>query len=307
MLTGATGFIGQALLEELVAQNYNVVASVRNDSIHLPGTVKKVTVGQLSDTTDWSIALRKINVVIHVAARAHILEAEAQSEFRKVNTKGTLNLARQAVARGVKRFIFVSSIGVNGNNNTKPFTEQEAPAPKAPYGISKWRAEVGLMAIAKKTGMEFVIIRPPLVYGSGASGNFASLIKWCNKRAPLPLGAVKNKRSFIALDNLTNFITYCIVHPKAANEIFLISDGEDVSTTELLRKVAHAFGKKPVLIPIPVSLMKFVAKLLGKSDVANRLFASLQVDSSKARNLLDWKPVITMDEQLKKTVDAYKK
>ena len=162
-----------------------------------------------------------------------------------------------------------------------------------------------MLALAQKTGMEVVIVRPPLVYGPGVRANFASMLKWINKGVPLPFGTVHNQRSLVALDNLVSFIIHCIDHPKAANEAFLISDSEDVSTTELLRKVANAFGKKPMLLPIPVWLMSFVAKLVGKGDVANRLFGSLQVDSSKARDLLGWQPVITMDEQLKKTADAY--
>jgi nucleoside-diphosphate-sugar epimerase len=312
LLTGSTGFIGQALLVELLAQSYNVVAGVRSSKLApFPVTVKNITVGPLSATTDWSLAIRDINVVIHVAARAHILnvlDAEARSEFRKVNKEGTLNLAQQAVAAGVRRFIFISSIKVNGEATAlgQSFTANDEYIPtEDPYGLSKFEAEQGLLELAEESGMEVVIIRLPLVYGPRVKANFATMMKWMSSGIPLPFGAIHNQRSLVAVENVVSFIIHCIDHPKAANEVFLVSDGEDISTTELLRKVAHAFGKKPLLLPVPVSLMKFAAKLLGKSDVANRLFGSLQVDSSKARDLLGWKPMITMDEQLKKTADAY--
>ncbi|MDQ6995183.1 MAG: GDP-mannose 4,6-dehydratase, partial [Mariprofundaceae bacterium] len=244
-------------------------------------------------------------VVIHAAARVHVMKDDScdpLAEFRKVNVDGTLNLARQAAKAGVQRFIFLSSIGVNGNYTSKPFTENDPVTPHDPYSIAKYEAELALIALGKAEGMEIVIIRPPLVYACHAPGNFKKLIETVDKGLPLPLGAVHNQRSLVALDNLVDFICLCTKHPKAANEVFLISDGEDVSTTELLQKVAKAMGKKARLMPVPVPFMRFVAKLLGKSDVADRLFGSLQIDSSKAHNLLGWQPVITMDEQLTKIV-----
>jgi UDP-N-acetyl-alpha-D-quinovosamine dehydrogenase len=303
LLTGATGFIGQALTAELLDQRWKVVAGLRQLSADLSDEVTQHIVGDISSSTDWSKSLKDINVIIHVAGRAHILKETVDTpieEFRKVNTAATLNLARQAVAADVSRFVFISSIGVNGNYNTSPFLETDLADPQESYAISKYEAELELLALAKVTGIEIVIIRPPLVYGPKAPGNFGSLVRWINKGIPLPLGMVNNQRSLIALDNLVSFIIHCIDHPKAANEIFLISDGENVSTTELLRKVSKAFGKKSLLIPVPISWMKFAAKLIGKVDVANRLFGSLQVDSSKARDLLGWKPVVTMDQQLAK-------
>jgi len=251
-----------------------------------------------------------IDVVVHLAARVHIMNDDSSdplAEFRKVNTDGTLNLARQAAESGVKRFIYLSSIKVNGEitETGQSFVPDDTFVPDDPYGLSKYEAEQGLLALAKETNMEVVIIRPPLVYGPGVKANFHSMMRWIYKGVPLPFGAVYNQRSLVALDNLVSFIIHCIDHPKAANGVFLISDGEDVSTTELLQKVAKAFDKKAILLPVPVSLMKFVSKLLGKADVANRLFGSLQVDSSKARDLLGWKPVITMDGQLKKTAEVY--
>jgi nucleoside-diphosphate-sugar epimerase len=232
-------------------------------------------------------------------------------EFRRVNTTGTLDLARLAADSGVKRFVFLSSIKVNGEI-TKPghyFTPNDVYVPDDPYGLSKYEAEQGLLALAKETGMDVVIIRPPLVYGPGVKANFASMMKWMGKPVLLPFGAIHNQRSLVALDSLVSFISLCADReksPKAANQVFLIADGEDVSSTQLLKKVRQAFnlhtpsGKQAWLLPIPVFIMSFVVKLLGKDAVANRLFGSLQVDSSKARDLLGWEPVITMDEQLAK-------
>ncbi|NQY25957.1 MAG: SDR family oxidoreductase [Piscirickettsiaceae bacterium] len=309
LLTGSTGFVGKALTTELLRQEKNIVASVRRHSNELSSKIKQVITGELSPTINWHDALNNVDVVIHLAARVHVMNDESSdplTEFRRVNTEATLDLARQAAEVGVKRFIFISSIKVNGEMTgaEKIFMANDNFIPTDPYGLSKYEAEQGLLALVKKTGMEVVIIRPPLVYGVGVKANFASMIKWVKKGVPLPFGAIQNQRSLIALDNLVSFIIHCIDHPKAANEVFLISDDEDVSTTELLQKVAKALGKKAVLLPIPVSLMHFVAKLAGKSELAIRLFGSLQVDSSKARDLLGWKPVITMEEQLKKMVKS---
>ena len=323
LVTGANGFVGSRFCEVVMPQGRRVRRAVHQAS----GLPNEVVTGNVTGKTNWSEALSNVEIVVHTAARVHVMNdsaADPLTEFRKINTAGTLSLARQAAEAGVKRFIFVSSIKVNGemtggSGETRPhpsplpggegvngvFTENDSFVPIDPYGLSKYEAEQGLLALAKDTGMEVVIIRPPLVYGPGVRANFASMVRWVNKGVPLPLGAVHNQRSLIALDNLVSFISHCIDHPKAANEVFLISDGEDVSTTELLQKVAKALGKKSRLIPVPVGLMTFAAKLIGKSDVANRLFGSLQVDSSKARNLLGWKPMITMDAQLKKTAEAY--
>lgn len=310
LVTGATGFVGQTLITALLNKNVRVAAAVREKSEALPCDVQQIKIGNMQSTTAWAEAMPKTRVIIHTAARVHVMndkELNPLTEFRKTNVDGTLNLARQAAEAGVQRFIFISSIKVNGEETVKghPFTPKNNSIPTDPYGLSKYEAEQGLLEIAKKTGMEVVIIRPPLVYGPGVKANFASMVKWVAKGIPLPLGAINNQRSFVALDNLVNFIIHCIDHPKAANEIFLISDGEDVSTSQLLKKVAKAFNLKSRLIPIPVSLMSTVARLIGKKAVADRLFSSLQVDSSKARDLLDWQPVITMDEQLKKIAEAY--
>ena len=309
LITGVTGFVGQALIDKLYSDGYSVVAAVRRESTVLGLDVDSIKVGNISEQTDWQPALNEIDVVIHCAARAHIMNdtvADPLAEFRKVNTAATLNLARQAAEAAVRRFVFISSIKVNGElTEGVRFSSEDTFIPTDPYGLSKYEAEQGLLALAKETGVEVVIIRPTLVYGTGVKGNFASLLKWMKRGVPLPLGAIHNQRSLVALDNLVDFIIHCINHPKAANEIFLISDGEDVSTTELLQKVAKVFDKRALLLPIPVSWMTLAAQLLGKADVANRLFGSLQVDSSKAHELLGWKPVITMDEQLGKIADAY--
>jgi len=243
--------------------------------------------------------------VIHAAARVHVMsdsENDPLAAFREINVKGSLDLARQAAAAGVKRFIFISSIKVNGERTSKgqPFNSHDAASPEDFYGISKHEAEQGLRALAAETGMEVVIIRPPLVYGPGVKGNFASMIKLVGKGLPLPLGAVHNKRSLVALDNLVDLIITCIDHPGAANETFLVSDGEDLSTTQLLQGVAEAMGKPSRLIPVPASLLQFGTTLLGKKAVAQRLLGSLQVDISHAQKCLNWTPPLTVKQGLQR-------
>ena len=305
LLTGSTGFVGLAFLKHCISHHKEVIVAVRSISATLPASVTQVVVGDLSASQDWSQALLGVDVVVHLAARAHIMD-EAESEplmvYREANTLATVNLAKQAAKAGVKRFVFISSIKVNGEFTRigKSFLPDDSNIPKDAYGISKYEAEQALKIITIETGMAVVIIRPPLAYGSGVKGNFASMVRWLQKGIPLPLGSVNNQRSLVALDNLVDFIHLCCHHPKAANETFLIADGIDVSTTELLHKAAKALNVPVHLIPVPVSWMLFVAKLLGKEAVANRLFSNLQVDISKARKLLGWQPVVTMDEQLLK-------
>ena len=311
MLTGATGFIGKSLVFELLQQNFNVSIAVRQKTNLFPCKVKQFVVGDFEDNPDFSASLTKVDCVIHLAGRAHVIDKIKTSElngFRNINRDLTLHLAKQAIDSGVKRFLFLSSIRVNGNQNNKPFLETDTPNPQESYAISKYEAEQGLMRLSQDTGLEVVIIRPPLVYGYGAPGNFGRLVKWVGAKLilPLPLGSVKNARSLIAIDNLVSFIITCIAHKNAANEVFLISDREDLSTTQLLRKIAKAFNKKIFLLPIPVQLMIFLAGLLGRRADAIRLFSSLRVDSSKAKELLDWNPKITMDEQLLKIAKAQK-
>lgn len=225
---------------------------------------------------------------------------EPIAEYRRINTNVTLELAKKAAQAGIKRFIFISSIGVNGNVNIRPFTAEDQPNPAEPYALSKWEAEQGLWQIQQETGMDVVIIRPPLVYGPGAPGNFGSLVRWVKKGVPLPLGAIHNKRSLVGIDNLVDLIIRCIDHPAAANQVFLAGDGEDLSTTELLRGVGEAMGKPARLIPVPAGLLQLGATLLGKKAMAQRLLGSLQVDISKTCEMLDWKPPYTVQEGLRR-------
>ena len=311
MLTGATGFIGKSLVFELLQQNFNVSIAVRQKTNLFPCKVKQFVVGDFGDNPDFSASLAKVDCVIHLAGRAHVIDKIKTSElngFRNINRDLTLHLAKQAIDSGVKRFLFLSSIRVNGNQNNKPFLETDTPNPQESYAISKYEAEQDLMRLSQDTGLEVAIIRPPLVYGYGAPGNFGRLVKWVGAKLilPLPLGSVKNARSLIAIDNLVSFIITCIAHKNAANEVFLISDREDLSTTQLLRKIANTFDKKVFLLSAPVGLMIFMAGLLGRKADATRLFSSLQVDSSKAKELLNWNPKITVDEQLLKIAKAQK-
>jgi nucleoside-diphosphate-sugar epimerase len=280
---------------------YNFLAASRNSRQNLPYANGIIT--SLSDDKCISSLLAGVSVVIHAAARAHIKgdkNSNPIEEYRCVNVDGTHNLARQAAAAGVKRFIFLSSIGVNGNSNFKPFAAGDPAKPADPYAQSKWEAEQVLWKVQQDTGMEIVIIRPPLVYGPSAPGNFGSLVRWVERGVPLPLGAINNKRSLIGIDNLIDLIVRCVDHPYAANQVFLAGDGEDLSTTELLRKVGHAMGRSARLVPVPTRLLHFGAALVGKKAVAQRLLGSLQVDISKTCDLLEWKPPYTLEEGLRR-------
>jgi len=302
MLTGSNGFVGSALMTAIASDpGIYLVTAIRKGS----ASSDCVVVGNIDKTTDFSKALAEVDVVIHAAARAHIMRDEVTdplSEYRKVNVEGTLNLARQAVAAGARRFVFLSSIKVNGEATSagNPFQAGDVPTPEDAYGISKLEAEQGLKNLMAETGMEVVIIRPPLVYGPGVKGNFASLIKQVDKGVPLPLGAIHNKRSLVGIDNLVDLIIRCVAHPAAANQVFLVGDGEDLSTTELLRGVGEAMGKPAWLIPVPAGMLHFGATLLGKKVMAQRLLGSLQVDISKTCELLDWKPPYTVEEGLRR-------
>lgn len=307
MITGSTGFIGKSVLSKLLLLKHTLHAAFRVKSrlTQKHSKVSETVVGEIGPGTDWEDALANVECVIHLAARTHIMKDEVRdplAEYRRINVDGTLNLARQAVASGVRRFIFVSSIKVNGEETpvNQPFSAEDTPRPEDPYGISKWEAEQGLQKLASETGIEVVIIRPPLVYGAGAKGNLATMVKLVEKGALLPFGAVHNQRSLVALDNLVDLIVTCTDHPAAANQVFLAGDGRDLSTTELLRCVAKAMGKPSRLVPVPAYLLMIVATLLGKRLVAQRLLGSLQVDISKARDLLGWEPPFSVEEGLRR-------
>jgi nucleoside-diphosphate-sugar epimerase len=305
LLTGATGFLGSRLVKALeFAPDIVLTATIRRP-VEMRAA-KTIIVRELDANTDWSEALENQNVVIHAAARAHIMTDDAVEpmlEYRRTNVDGTLNLARQAAAAGVRRFIFLSSIKVNGEETKigRPFDADDVANPLDDYGVSKAEAEKGLLKISSDTGMEIVIIRPPLVYGPNVKGNFAKLGALVAKGVPLPLAMVKNQRSFVAIDNLVDLIITCINHPKAANQIFLVSDGQDLSAPELLNAVAKAMGRDITLFPLPSSLLSLGAAMIGKRDEASRLLGSLQLDISKTRDVLGWSPVINVEEGLRRS------
>jgi nucleoside-diphosphate-sugar epimerase/lipopolysaccharide/colanic/teichoic acid biosynthesis glycosyltransferase len=309
LVTGPTGFVGKAVVEALLASGQPVVAVVRHLLSSTPlqhANPQWHAVGSFNNQTKWQPALYGVHTVVHCAARTHVMRehtADALAAYREVNVAGTLHLAQQAAAAGVQRFVFISSIKVNGESTLpgQPFTEQCAPAPQDAYGQSKAAAEQALLALAAQTGMEVVIIRPPLIYGPGVKGNFAGMAKALQRGLPLPLGAVHNQRSLVALDNLVSLVQLCADRtrsPQAAKQVFVVADGEDISTTTLLRKVAQAAGRPIRLLPVPTWLLRSGASLLGKRTLADRLLDNLQVDATKARTLLGWRPVVTMDEQL---------
>ncbi|WP_018951797.1 SDR family oxidoreductase [Thioalkalivibrio sp. AKL12] len=305
LVTGATGFVGSGLVDRLDADGVAVRGALRSE-VAAAGSFEPVMVGSIDGATDWGDALAGMEAVVHLAARVHVLDepgTDPLEAFRRVNVEGTLRLARQAAEAKVRRFVFVSSIGVNGNETVRPLTEGDPPSPQEPYAVSKREAEDGLRGLAAETGMELVIIRPPLVYGPGAPGNFGSLLRWVHKGVPLPLGAAtQNRRSLVALDNLVDLIVTCLEHPAAAGETFLVADGEDVSTAGLLRKVGDALERPARLVPVPVWMLRAGAAALGKGEMARRLLGSLQVDASKAREVLGWVPPVSLDEGLRRAV-----
>jgi nucleoside-diphosphate-sugar epimerase len=308
LVTGATGFVGMETIARVAAQGrYEVRAAVRRDAGLFPAGVEVVRVLNLSSETEWGEALRDVDAVVHAAARVHVMRDDTTdplSEFRQVNVAGTLNLARQAAGAGVRRFVFISSIKVNGEQTKPgcPFRADDRPDPRDAYGISKHEAEQGLQTVSRQTGLEVVVIRPVLVYGPGVKANFRSMMRWISREVPLPLGAIHNARSLVAIDNLADLIITCLHHPAAAGQIFLVSDGEDVSTPELLRRIGRAMGRRPRLIPIPARVLRLAATLVGRADVAQRLCGSLQVDIEKTRVLLSWVPPVSLSESLARTV-----
>ncbi|WP_395066825.1 UDP-glucose 4-epimerase family protein [Paraburkholderia silvatlantica] len=311
LVTGATGFVGRALVTKLAQEHVAIRACVRRQGAAMPDGVQISQIDGLSADQDWGAAMADVSTVVHAAARVHVMEDNAADplvEYRRTNVAGTLQMAEQAAAAGVSRFVFISSIKVNGEatERGRPFLASDSPAPLDPYGVSKMEAEEGLREIARRTGLEVVIIRPPLVYGPGVKANFQSMMRWLDRGIPLPFGDIHNARSLVALDNLVALIVVCISHPAAANETFLVSDDEDLSTTELLRRMGAALGRPARLIPLPAALLQFGARLAGKPAIAQRLCGSLQVDISKTKELLAWNPPLSVDEGLRQAAEGYR-
>ena len=310
LLTGATGFLGRALSRKLKLKKYAFRESVRSSFRAQIDGVESFTVGEIGPSTNWSNALSGINCVIHCAAMVHVMHKAKQDAlvaYRKVNVQGTLNLAEQAATAGVKRLVFLSSIKVNGEqtNGSIAFRHSDVPFPKDFYAISKWEAEQALKQVSSRTGMEIVIVRPPLIYGPGVKGNFLRLLNLVASGMPLPIGRVSNHRSLVGLDNLVDLIICCINHPAAAGQTFLASDGMDLSTPDLIKKLASAMGKSHPIFPVPVYLLNLVSRILGKTLEVDRLLDSLQVDSSRTCELLKWKPPLSIEAGLLKTVEWY--
>ena len=311
MISGASGFIGKALCAELLRRGQSVNAAVRSGN-SLIEKAEVIIVGAIDSKTNWADALRDVDVVIHLAARVHVMRESATdplAEFLKVNLHGTSNLARQAACSGAKRLIYVSSIKVNGEqtNATQSFTELDEPTPPDFYSISKWQAEQALWRIAQETGLEIVVVRPPLVYGPGVKGNFAQMLAVVTKHIPLPFASVHNRRSLIYVGNLVDALITCATHPVAAGQTYLVCDGEDVSTPDLLRRLGGARGCPVYLFPFPSNWLRRLGKLSGKSDQVERLLGSLQVDSGKIRRDLNWVPPYTLQQGLQATAESHRR
>ena len=309
LVTGANGFLGQPLVAALKRRNVNVVCVGRNKSKN--DSQLFFAVPDFCALQVWQKPLLGCDTVIHLAARVHVMHDDAKDPlqaFLKVNLHGTVNLAKAAAKAGVKRFVFVSSVKVNGEfTENTPFSENDVPQPQDAYATSKWEAEIALRKIEKETGMQLVIVRPPLVYGAGVKANFASLLKVVNKKVPLPLASVQAKRSLIYVGNLADAIIICASNPKAAGQTYLVSDGDAISMPQLIKKMALALHKSSYILPFPVSIMHLLAKAVGKTSSVDRLTQSLVIDSSKIRQELDWKPPFTIDQGLKETADWYLK
>jgi nucleoside-diphosphate-sugar epimerase len=312
LVTGATGFVGAPLIGLLSSQGHQMIGAVRSVPVSRDGFsgTELIAVGDIHSSLDWMPCLAGVDTLVHLANRAHVMhesDANFLALYRSINTIGTLQLARQAASAGVKRFIFISSVKVNGESTLpgQSFSPVSESIPTDPYGLSKYEAEQGLRELSLRTGMEVVIIRPPLIYGPGVKANFLKMMKWLEKGIPLPLGSITNQRSLLGIHNLLDFISVCLTHPKAAGQIFMISDDHDISTTELLKEIASAMDCTPRLLPIPQYVLEKGFMLLGQSHIAERLCASLQLDITLAKTLLSWKPPYSFKDQINKTVAAY--
>lgn len=301
LVTGGSGFLGRNLLERMYLCGIPARASVRRP-VESGGRWETVLVGHCDGSTDWSAALQGIDAVVHCAARVHVLrEASASpaAEFRRTNLDGTRNLAEQAARAGVRRFVFVSTIGVNGSATTDhAFRADDEPDPNGDYARSKYEAERALLALSRESSLEVAIVRPPLIYGHNAPGNFEQLARWVRRSVPLPLASVSNRRSFAAIENVTDLLVKCTVHPRAVNQVFLVSDGTDISTAEFIQAMARAAHVPCRLMPIPLALMSLLAGLAGRREQLEKLTASLQLDISKTREQLDWRPPVALDQAM---------
>ena len=311
LITGANGFVGRRLVAEFAEAGHQVIAAARQPMKDLPTGATWVQAPELGPGSDWREPLKGAEAVVHAAARVHVMKDKATdplAEARRVNVEGTMALARQAAEAGARRFVFVSSIKVNGEQTEpgRPFHPHDEPRPVDPYGISKSEAEAQLFALGRETGMEVAVVRPVLVYGPGVRANFAAMMKALARGMPLPLGAVRNKRSLVYVGNLASLLRHTAEHPNAAGRVFLASDGDDLSTTEMLRRLGHALGRKPRLIPVPAGLLKAGASLLGKGAQAGRLLGSLQVDLTPAKEALDWSPPFGVEEGFAATAAAFR-
>ena len=310
-VTGANGFIGAALTHKLCEKGYDVRGIVRSKerSLNRNSRLEIFAVGEINSDTNWGDALKGIDVVIHLASRVHKLidvSINPLADYRGVNTGGTQKLAEMSAQAGTRRLLFISTIKVNGEKTIgAAFTENHTASPQDPYAISKWEAEQALHNISDSTGLEIVILRLPLIYGQGVKANFLRLLDIVNKNIPLPLSMVNNKRSMIYIGNLIDVIIRCIEHPDAANQTFLVSDGQDVSTPDLIKMIAGAMGKKARLFPCPAPFLKVIGKVIGKSDEIERLTDSLQIDTAKIRRELNWTPPFTLEQGLRVTADWF--
>lgn len=311
LVTGASGFVGRVLCTRLLGEGGQVRGAVwiADAGARIPAGVDAVSIDSMGPNTDWSAALVGIHTVIHLAARVHVMHDTVNDpliEYRRVNVEGTLNLARHAADAGVRRFVFISSIKINGEGSAAPYSETSKVQPTDPYAVSKWEAEQGLRRIEFESGIEVVVVRSPLVYGPGVKANFLNLLRVVHRGIPLPLASISNKRSLIYVDNLADALATCANHPAAAGRTFLVSDGEDVSSPELIRRMAATLGVPVRLFSVPAAFLRLAGRLTGKAAAVNRLVGSLQVDSSEIRRVLAWTPPISLKEGLEQTVTWYR-